>query len=282
MKIKIGSGLLLLNLFVVLLTVAVIFSLSDALRIIVGLPFVLFFPGYVLVLALFPSRVRLGSIERVALGFGLSIIVVPLIGFILNYTPWGLGVASVLGSVAAFIVITSVIAWIRVRKLPEGERFDIEFQLGRLGLSGSTYNKVLSLLLAIIILTAIGTFVYVIVKPEGEERFTEFYMLGPVGKVSDYPSGLEVGEEGKVILGIINHEGETVNYNVEVAIDGVKLGKEEMVILGHEEKWEGEVTFTLGVAGDNQKVEFRLRKNGDAEPSLEPLHLWIDVSEAHD
>ena len=280
MKIRIGSGLLLLNLFVVLLTVAVIFSLSDTLRIIVGLPFVLFFPGYVLVLALFPSRVSMGSIERVALGFGLSIVVVPLIGFILNYAPWGLGVESVLVSLAAFIVLTSVIAWIRVRKLPEGERFDIELQLGLPGWSGSTYNKVLSLLLAAIILAAIGTFGYVIVKPGVEERFTEFYILGPAGEASDYPRELEVGEEGKVIAGIINHEGEVINYNVEVVIDGVKQGEAGPVVLGHEEEWEGEVIFTPSVASDNQKVEFRLRKNGDTEPFLEPLHLWIDVSEA--
>jgi len=282
LKIRIGSGLLLLNLFVVLLTVVVIFSLADTLRIIVGLPFVLFFPGYVLVLALFPSRVRLGSIERVALGFGLSIVVVPLIGFILNYTPWGLGVVSVLVSIASFIVLTSVIAWIRVKKLPEGERFDIELQLGLPGWSGSTYNKVLLVLLAAIILAAIGTLGYVIVKPDVEERFTEFYMLGPAGEVSDYPRELEVGEEGKVIVGIINREGGAVNYNVEVVIDGVKQGEEEPVILGHEEKWEGEVTFTPGVVGDNQKVEFWLRKDGDTEPFLEPLQLWIDVSEAQD
>lgn len=280
MKIRIGSGLLLLNLLVALVAVVVIFSLSDILRIIIGLPFVLFFPGFVLVLALFPGRERLGSIERVALGFGLSIIVVPLIGFILNYTPWGLGVESVLVSMAAFIALTSAIAWIRLRKLPEGERFDLEFQLGLPGWSGSTYNKVLSLLLAIIILTAIGTFAYVIVKPRVEERFTEFYMLGPAGEVADYPRELKVGEEGKVILGIINHEGEAVNYNIEVVIDGVKQESEKPVLLGHEEEWKGEVTFTPGAVGDNQKVEFWLRKNGDTEPFLEPLHLWIDVSEA--
>jgi len=39
-----------------------------------------------------PSHSREGiddGIERVALSFGLSIAIVPLIGLVLNFTPWG-------------------------------------------------------------------------------------------------------------------------------------------------------------------------------------------------
>lgn len=259
---------------VALLAVAVIFSLFDILRIIVGLPFVLFFPGYVLVLALVPSRERLGNIERVALGFGLSIIVVPTIGFILNYTPWGLGVESVLVAMVSFIVLTSVIAWLRLRKLPEGRRFDFEF---RLGWSGSTYNKVLSLLLAIVILTALGTVGYVIAKPRVEERFTEFYMLGSGGEVADYPGELKVGEEGKVILGIINREHETVSYRVDVMMDNVRVYQTELLELRHDEMVEEIVVLRTTKVGDNQKVEFLLYKKQESEP-YSKLHLWVNVS----
>ena len=65
---------------------------SGALRIALGLAFVLFFPGYTLIAALFPRKEQLGGIERMTLSFGLSIAVVPLIGFALNYTPWGIRV----------------------------------------------------------------------------------------------------------------------------------------------------------------------------------------------
>ncbi len=40
------------------------------------------------------------------------------------------------------------------------------------------------------------------------ERFTEFYILGLEGKADNYPDELTVGEEGRVILGIVNHEHE--------------------------------------------------------------------------
>jgi len=70
LRIRIGSGLLLVNLLVILLIAAILFSPADWLRIILGLPFLLFFPGYTLVLALFPRKEGLGGIERLALSLG--------------------------------------------------------------------------------------------------------------------------------------------------------------------------------------------------------------------
>lgn len=107
---RIGDGLLPLNLLVIVLVAAIIFFPSSIQRIILGLPFVLFIPGYVLMAALFTKKEGMGGIERVALSFGMSIAVVPLIGLILNYTPWGVRLESVLYSVASFIFIASIIA----------------------------------------------------------------------------------------------------------------------------------------------------------------------------
>ena len=94
--------------------VTVLFPL-EILRIVLGLPFVLFFPGFTLISALFPKREWMNNIERVVLSFGISIATVTLIGLILNFTPWGLRIEAVLYSLASFTIITSVIAWIRLR-----------------------------------------------------------------------------------------------------------------------------------------------------------------------
>jgi len=59
-------------------------------RIILGLPLVLFLPGYSLIATLFPRKDDLDAIERIALSFGLSIAIVPLLGLALNYTPFGI------------------------------------------------------------------------------------------------------------------------------------------------------------------------------------------------
>lgn len=118
---------------------------------------------------------------------------------------------------------------------------------------------------------------YMLAMPqETGERFTEFYILGLEGKATDYPTELGIGEEGRVILGIVNREYQRVNYRVEIAIDGVRNREIGPLILEHRERWEGEANFAPTKAGDNQKVEFMLYEEG--KPLLkEQLHLWINV-----
>jgi uncharacterized membrane protein len=59
-------------------------------RYVLGSIIVLFLPGYSLVEALYPDRRSLKPLERLALSIGLSLALTPLIGLILNYTPWGI------------------------------------------------------------------------------------------------------------------------------------------------------------------------------------------------
>ena len=278
MRIRTQNELLLLNIMAVLLIIVIAFFPSSALRIVLGLPLVLFFPGYTLIAALFPRTNDLSSIERVALSVGLSIVVVPLIGLILNYTPWGLKLYPILISLIIFILATSALAWYRRRKLAEVDRFTVSFNLSLAPWRGQgSIDKVLSIILIVAILGAIGTLSYVIAAPKVSERFTELYILGPEGKTEGYPKELVVGEEAKVIVGIINREHKTVSYRVEVRIDGVRNNEVGLLVLEHDEKWEEVVSFTPERVGDNQKVEFVLYKKGEGEPYLEPLHLWINV-----
>ena len=95
-------------------------------RIILGLLLVLFLPGYSLIAALFPRKDDLDGIERIALSFGLSIAVVPLLGLALNYTPFGIRLVPVLVVLSMFTVSLAVVAGVRRQGLPEGERFVVE------------------------------------------------------------------------------------------------------------------------------------------------------------
>jgi uncharacterized membrane protein len=278
-RIKIGSGLLLINLLVVILVILIYFFPSNVLRIILGLPFVLFFPGYALMGALYPSKAGIGGIERVALSFGLSFAVVALLGLILNYTPWGIRIESLLYTTALFILIMSVVAWFRRRRLVEEGRFNVEFSVTLPGWEKSVWDRTLTIVLVLVVLGAIGMLIYVIATPKVGQKFTEFYILGQEGNAETYPVELVVEEEGELLVGVINNEYEVVDYRVEVRIDGIKNTEITGITLGHEEKWEQEVSFVPEKAGDDQKLEFLLYKDGELEPCLDPLRLWIDVKE---
>lgn len=248
-------------------------------RIIFGLCLVLFFPGYTLLSALFPRKGDLGGIERVALSFGLSIAVVSLIGLILNYTPWGIRVYPILISITLFILACSAIAWRRQLRLPLEERFTVTYNFKLPHWAGMTkVDKALSVGLILAIVAALGCLGYVIATPKQGEKFTEFYILGQAGKAENYPGELAVGKEGRVIIGVVNHEHQPASYQVEIAINGIKNKEIHTGILAHEEKWEQEVSFTPSEVGVNQKVEFWLYKGEEPQPYLkEPLHLYIDV-----
>ncbi len=280
MRIKPGNELAAIDILSILLIIIITLLPSNPLRIVLGLPFILFFPGYTLIAALFPKKADLGSIERVALSFGLSIAVAPLIGLILNYTPWGIKLYPILVSITLFILATSGAAWYRRHKLPEEERLSISFNVNLSQWTAmSGWDKVLSIVLVASILGAIGTLAYVIITPKAGEKFTEFYVLGLDGKADNYPDELTVGEEGKVILGIVNHEHEDgLTYRVEILIDGEGNSTIRPPALDHDQKWESEVSFIPQELGDDQKVKFILYRNGDEEP-YRSLYLWLDVKD---
>lgn len=88
---------------------------TGVLRITFGIAFVLLFPGYTLVAALFPKKDALDLRERVVLSFAMSLAIVPLIGLFLNYTPWGIRLYPITFSLLFFILLMAFIAWYRRR-----------------------------------------------------------------------------------------------------------------------------------------------------------------------
>ncbi len=67
-----------------------------------GLLFVLYLPGFALLRLLYPEGSRLRGVELLILNVGVSLAVVPLVGLILNFTPWGIRLEPVVASLALF------------------------------------------------------------------------------------------------------------------------------------------------------------------------------------
>jgi uncharacterized membrane protein len=238
-RIRVRNELLVINLCSLVLILVISFTDIQALRIALGLPFLLFFPGYTLIAALFPRKSDIGTTERLALSIGFSVVITPLIGFVLNYV-WAIRLYSILVSLAIFIAAMSAAAWYRRRGAAQDDRVEVTLNVPFRGNGrSSALDRVLSAVLALAFLGAIATLGYVVADPKEGERFSEFYILGDESR----PAELTVGGEAIVVLGIINHERETMSYTVEVRVAGSLLETTDPIELGHGEKWEDEVSF---------------------------------------
>lgn len=110
-----------------LATAAVVFAIPENsfplvyIRYVLGTIFVLWLPGYTFIKALFPQEnqpqikttTNLDTVERVALSIGLSLALVPLVGLLLNYTPWGIRLTPI---VLGLLALTTVFATVAVAR----------------------------------------------------------------------------------------------------------------------------------------------------------------------
>jgi len=104
-----------------------------------------------------------------------------------------------------------------------------------------------------------------------------------------------VNETGRVILGVANHEGATVNYSVRIDLVGVRIvynatsGFNETVevnrttwtqipiTIADSANWTRSYTFSISYRG-LWKVQFLLFKGGDFSVAYRELHLFVKVS----
>lgn len=111
---------------VVVVTAAIIFVIPEdflpfsLIRNALGIVFVLWLPGYTSIRALFPHRVpikasteNLETIERIVLSIGMSLAIVPIVGLLFNYTPWGIRLTPIVLSLMALTIVFATSAVIR-------------------------------------------------------------------------------------------------------------------------------------------------------------------------
>lgn len=276
-----------LKLILVYLCITVVFLTippldKTVIRTILGIPLVLFIPGYVLIAALFPNKNDLDGIERIALSFGLSIAIVPLIGLGLNFTPWGIRFGPIITSLILFTLSLLIIANFRRLELPKDVRFGVPLKAALLTIkeefagSKNRTDKILTIVLILSIIASLFTLVYVIVTPKQGEKFTEFYILGPKGKAADYPGEVIPGTPINLIVGVVNHEYSEMNYTLLVQVKNDTF-MERKILLSNNETWEKPVSFTINTTGSNLKLEFLLYMDGNVTPYRE-THLWVNSS----
>ena len=188
MKAKAYEDLLLINALSALFMLLVVFVPDSPLRTALGIPLVLFFPGYTLICALFLGKGDLDGVEGLALNIGLSLAVVPLISLALNYTPFSIRLGLTLVSLPLFSLSMSILPACRRRKLPDEARFAplLSMKMPKWR-SMNRAEKLMWAGLIACIFVAGGLTAYFAPMPRVGERFTEFYVPGAGGKIGDYP-----------------------------------------------------------------------------------------------
>lgn len=317
--------------FVVATNLAVFLPMirETPLRIVVGLPFVLFVPGYTLITALFPeagespredtdpaegseapdttSDRGIDGIERVALSFGLSIAIVPLIGLVLNFTPWGIRLAPIMIATSGFTVISIAVAARRRWELPPDEQFRVPYREWYAAVRSELFepetrtDTILNILLIVSIVLAVGSVGYAVAVPKQGEQFTEFYLLteNETGALvaDNYPTEFRPGEERALIIGIGNHQHESVNYTVIAEIQRVDVVDNETQIretrelrrfqptVAHNETWRRNHTVAPELTGERLRLQYLLYRGPPPTPlnrsgAYREVHLWVNVTES--
>lgn len=255
------TAIIMLTVFI--LGAASVPRVNDTLfQILLGLPLVLFIPGYTLVAALFPAGGELpnngneqraesndgmntpdetifsgerdytiSGIERVALSFALNIAIVSLFWLGLKFIPLETQLISVIIVVAAFTLLSAAIATQRRLSLPDDEQFSVAYSkwinIGRKRLlhPDNHTDQALNILLIISVLLIIGSVGYAVAVPP-QDGFSEFYLLteNEDGTLvaEEYPSEFIGGESKSVILGISNNEHKSTEYTVIAEIQRVE------------------------------------------------------------
>jgi uncharacterized membrane protein len=256
-------------------------------RPVIEIALLLFAPGYALLAAIFPGKTDLSGLERIALSFGLSIAVVPLLAFGLASTAWGIGAESIAIATIFFIFASSAAAYARRSFLPLRERFSVRFGAFApfiktlVSRADSRPHSILIILLASAILFSASALAYSFLTPEPRESNTELYLLGPGGKMQGYPANLTFGQTQLVTVGIANHEGTDVNYTLLAALNdsttSTVLYSGNLTIANGQTVQET-ITLKPNLLGSNERIDFVLYRATDLTTPYRQTYLITNVT----
>lgn len=316
---------------VVVLTIAVNMSVfapilrETPIRIPLGLALLLFLPGYAAIAALFPERVdttdkstsnalpvvtlpaSITPLERIVFSFGASIAFVPLIGLLLDATPWGIRLVPMLLAVSAGTLAVTGLAIVRRWSIPEANRFRIPYRSWMAAMRAvvRAFDRkrdglVLFVLVGAIIFAS-GSVAYAVAGPSQSEQYSSVTLSTETDDgdlvTEEYPTDLERGESGEIVLSIDNDEQETVTYTVVAVEQQVTSNGDEIIVqeqrelerfeerVEHGQTWTRTHEFEPTMAGQDNRIVWLVYLDGTVpnEPSTANaayhVQLTVDVTE---
>lgn len=251
-------------------------------RLVLGLPLVLFLPGYAVGGALFPARDGPDGIERVGLGFALSLAVVPPTALLLERSAWGIALTPMIVALLAVALAGSAVGGVRRGRLRPAERFLVAVAPPRIPPPrswGTVSRLAVGLGAAAVLLLVVGGGPILVGHLRGE-RLTEFSLAAADGRPQYFARALTVGQHSEVRLAVANHEGRPVRYALSI-VGAEPVDPLPTIALQPGERWEAPLRYVVNNVGERQAVVFELRQTGagDSAAAYRSLRLVVDVAE---
>ncbi|WP_049925903.1 DUF1616 domain-containing protein [Halopiger goleimassiliensis] len=288
---------------------------SPVVRGAIGFPLLFFAPGYAVVSALFPRRTvprdlrasdssgetrTVTDVERIALSFGLSVAVVPLVGLVTAFLFGTVTGPSAVGAIATATVVGVALATVRRGRVPPEERyrFDARRKLGTAARAifdaRSTLHLAVNLLLVSTLILALTTVGYAFVAPQDGEEYTNVQLLSEndAGEyvAGDYPETVESGEPLSLAVGVENREDRTMEYTLVLQeqwiSDGDVIERTELQRTGYAmndgESVTDEVSVTPAAESGTVRIAALLYADDVPEtPTLENAderaYVWTEI-----
>jgi uncharacterized membrane protein len=206
------------------------------------IPLVVVLPGFAITAALF-RRSLLTTVEQVLLSLGLSLALVVLSGFVLDWTFWGLQTVSWAILLGSITLIVGGIAFFRYRRNPAPPVSRISLQLNWLNLRPLILFTLAGLIVvAALVVTRNGAL------NQSTPGFTQLWLL-PESTVN----------QGQLRLGFNNQEGTVETYRLQVNNGSTNLQEWATITLKPSEQWETTFTLPAGLPS-GEKIEASLYK----------------------
>ncbi len=254
--------LVLVLAYVTFATAAVETGEGSTLQFLIGVGLVLFAPGYTVVAALYPGRPRQrddsqptnvlaltrphdGVLvrERLALAFGVSVLLLPIVAVAYGAVGVSLTTTSILAAVWGIVVVGAVVGTVRRFALPERARFDLLTVVQGVGtgrpLADDSTTTLLTVALCCMVVVALGAFSVAIAGPSQSMSYTSASLLstGQNGEpvASGYPANVSQGESVPLVVRVTNHHDTAANYTVVTRLQRVEGG----TVQSGERVWQG-------------------------------------------
>lgn len=309
--------------YLLIIGVIMLAGIEGPVRLGLAVPLLVVLPGYALLSLVYPahSRQQLEELERptarrygrglawrdrLLLSFGMSIVLLPLFGFVVTAVAGGVSPTPAVAVPAAFVFVCMLLGGIRRWRLPAELAYRVPTRSWRWATETAVFNApnrreaVLNVVLILVVAGAVIGMAAAVIAPPTAEHYTDLTLLTTDGGgnyvEAGYPVSFDAGEAQPLVAAVTNHEATAVEYTVVIEVQRVSTDGSTATVLERSEVarqrntvaqgetwyWDHEVATQM--LGTDLRLTYLLYQGQPPDsPSMETAYrsayIWLDVTQ---